>query len=100
MRLDRRDNDYNGLLLACEKLPTEQLFFRYSKHWWTSEDSIFLRESRASRMHTYLMSKLSRKVLIDLAWSDASSGIRSWEKEAGSEKMFILLDDVPMASYS
>jgi len=51
-------------------------------------------------MHTYLMSKLSRKVLIDLAWSDASSGIRSWEKEAGSEKMFILLDDVPMASDS
>ena len=100
LRLDRSDNDYNGVLLACEILATELHFFRYSKHWWTSEDSIFLRESRASRMQTCLMSKSSRKELIDLARSDASSGIRSWEKEAGSEKMFLLLDDVPMANES
>ena len=55
LRRERKDKDCSDLVLADEKHLNEQLFFLCSKHSRTSEDSIFFRESRASRIDTCLM---------------------------------------------
>ena len=84
LRRERKDRDCSDLLLPDEKHANEQLFFLYSKHSKTSEDSNFFRESRASRMDTCLMFRSSKNELIEIALSEASSGIMSCEKLDGS----------------
>ena len=78
-RRERRDRDRSDLLLPpAEKHANEELFFLWSKHFRTSsEDSIFFRESRASRIDTCLILRPSKNEFIEIALSDASSGMKS-----------------------
>ena len=66
LRRERRDKDWIEAVLLLP-LPDEkhaneeQFFFLWSKHLRTSaEDSIFFRESIASRMDTFLMFRSSK----------------------------------------
>lgn len=84
LRRERRESVWRELVLLEEKHANEELFYLCSKHSRTSEDSIFFRESIASRMETCLMFRSSKNELIEIALLDASSGMMSWEKFDGS----------------